>query len=397
MKLFEVSSRKSKNGRRKFKSILHEIYADSCVNETSQMGEIFNDNGITWIREYSERAMSTVKDMSLRVEFADEFNRIEILGHGETGIQDGLPLFENADVVGHFTNAYIEEIIDEYGQRKTVLIGEGYLDEMCYPDFVAKLIEDVANDNAPFGSVEIYKTENNDGIVYKYGYKEKGRIPMEYIYSGYALLGVRPADKTAKLLEINELNKEGNTKMDEKEVKALIEEVVKETMSVTTEINQAKEDADAQVATANASIAEKDSKIAELNSQLETTKSELESVKNEKNELATANESLQSEINSLKETVAEAQKKEKISELNTALSSFSDDEKAYAQTEIDAFNANPIESEINSVVSKIWEGIGKKAKEEAAVVAEQNAANANVEDIFSEVVNSADVEDNDIF
>lgn len=397
MKLFEVSSRKSKNGRRKFKLVIHEIYADSCINETSQMGEIFNDNGITWIRDYVERTMSTVKDMSLRVEFADEFNRVEILGHGETGIQDGLPLFENADVVGHFTNAYIEEITDDDGKTKTVLIGEGYLDEMCYPDFVAKLIEDVANGNAPFGSVEIYKTENNDGIVYKYGYKERGRIPMEYIYSGYALLGVRPADKTAKLLEINELNKEGNTKMDEKEVKALIEEVVKETMSVTTEINQAKEDANAQIATANASVAEKDSTIAELNSQLETTKSELESVKNEKNELATANEALQSEINSLRETVAEAQKKEKVNELNTAISSFSDEEKAYAQAEIDAFNADPIKSEINSVVSKIWEGIGKKAKADAAVVAEQNAAKADVEDIFGEVTNVAETDDGDIF
>ena len=78
---------------------------------------------------------------------------------------------------------------------------------------------------------------------------------------------------------------------------------------------------------------------------------------------------------------------------------FTDEEKAYAQAEIDAFNADPIASEINSVVSKIYEGIGKKAKSEAdAVVSEQNAANASVEDIFAEVsVDAPEAEDTNIF
>lgn len=81
------------------------------------------------------------------------------------------------------------------------------------------------------------------------------------------------------------------------------------------------------------------------------------------------------------------------------IADFSDEEKAYAQAEIDAFNADPIASEINSVVSKIYEGIGKKAKSEAdAVVSEQNAANASVEDIFAEVsVDAPEAEDTNIF
>lgn len=396
MKLFEVSSRKSKNGRRKFKLILHEIYPDSCIDVNNEVGTIYNDNGITWIEEYCQNNLSTVKDMSLRVEFVDEYNRVEILGHGETGIQDGLPLFENADVVGHFTNAYIGEITED-GETKKVAIGEGYLDEMCYPDFVAKLIEDTANDNAPFGSVEIYRSEDNDGIVYKYGYKEQGRIPTEFIYSGYALLGVRPADKTAKLLEINESNKEEKT-MDENQVKALIGDVVKEAMGVTTEINQAKAEADEKVAAANACVAEKENEISELTSELEATKAELENCKNEKNELSAANETLQSEINTLKEAVAAAQKDKKIGELNAAIAEFSADERAYAQAEIDAFNADPIASEINSVVNAILVGIGKEAKKNAAVVAEQNAAKADVEDIFAEVgAKATSEEDSNIF
>ena len=107
----------------------------------------------------------------------------------------------------------------------------------------------------------------------------------------------------------------------------------------------------------------------------------------------------QSENDSLKATVAESEKKEKIGELNAAIASFTDDEKAYAQAEIDAFNADPIASEINSVVAKIWEGIGKKAKTDAEqIAAEQNAAKSNYDDIFSEVGGkTASEEDSNIF
>lgn len=396
MKLFEVSSRKSKNGRRKFKLILHEIYPDSCIDTVNEVGTIYNENGITWIEEYCQNNLSTVKDMSLRVEFADEFNRVEILGHGETGLQDGLPLFENADVVGHFTNAYIDEIVED-GVTKKVAIGEGYLDEMCYPDFVAKLIEDTANDEAPYGSVEIYRSGDNSGIIYKYGYKENGRIPTDYIYSGYALLGIRPADKTARLLEINESNKEEKT-MDENQVKALIGQVVAEMLATSAELNRCKEECAAQVAAASEAVAAKDKQIEELNSQISSIQSELDACKREKNELNTANETMQTEINSLKETIVESQKKEKIGELNAAIADFSDEEKAYAQAEIDAFNADPIISEVNSVVNAILVGVGKKAREAAAVVAEQNAAKADIEDIFAEVgVTPTSEEDSNIF
>jgi hypothetical protein len=396
LKLFEVSSRKSKNGRRKFKLILHEIYPDSCIDTVNEIGTIYNENGITWIEEYCQNNLSTVKDMSLRVEFADEFNRVEILGHGETGLQDGLPLFENADVVGHFTNAYIDEIVED-GVTKKVAIGEGYLDEMCYPDFVAKLIEDTANDEAPYGSVEIYRSGDNSGIVYKYGYKENGRIPTDYIYSGYALLGIRPADKTARLLEINESNKEEKT-MDENQVKALIGQVVAEMLATSAELNKCKEECAAQVAAASEAVAAKDKQIEELNSQISSIQSELDACKREKNELNTANETMQTEINSLKETIVESQKKEKIGELNAAIADFSDEEKAYAQAEIDAFNADPITSEVNSVVNAILVGVGKKAREAAAVVAEQNAAKADIEDIFAEVgVTPTSEEDSNIF
>ena len=384
MKTFELSSRKMKNGRRKFKAILYEIFPDSCIDEIEQVGTQFNENGITWIREYCEQALPSIKGMSLKCEFLDD-ERTELCGHGESGfcVEDGLPLFENAVMIGTFEKGYIEEIEMPNGEKKTVCIGEGTIDGLCYHNFCEKLEEDINNGQAPHGSVEILKTGENEGIVYKYGCKPKGRIPTIFEHSGYVLLGVRPADQTAKILELN--SKEDKNNMDEKQVKALVGEVVEEAMKVTAEMNKCKEECAAQISAATDTIAEKDKQIAELNAKVDSLNSELEACKTEKSELNAANETLQSEVNSLKETVAEAEKKEKIGEMNSAIASFSDEEKAYAQAEIDAFNADPIASEINSVVSKIWEGIGKKAKTEATKAAELNAAKTDVEDIFAEV------------
>jgi hypothetical protein len=398
MKTFELSSRKSKNGRRKFKAILYEIFPDSCIDEVGQVGTQFNENGITWIKEYCQAALPSIQGMSLKCEFLDD-ERTELCGHGETEIcsEDGLPVFENAVVVGTFDKGYIEEIEMPNGEIKTVCVGEGTIDGLCYNNFCKKLDEDIKNGNAPSGSVEILKTGDNDGIVYKYGYKEFGRIPTVFEHSGYALLGVRPADQTAKILELN--SKEDKKNMDEMQVKALVGEVVNTTMNVTAEMNKCKDECAAQVAAATETITDKDNQISELNSQIETIKAELETCKNENAELNAAKETMQSEINELKATIAESEKKEKIGELNSAIASFTDEEKAYAQAEIDAFNADPIASEVNSVVSKIWEGVGKKAKTDAAqVAAEQNAVNTNYEDIFSEVGGkTAAAEDTNIF
>ena len=246
MKTFEVSSRKCKNGRRKFKAILHEIYPDSCVDTENECGTQYNLNGITWLRSYCEAALPTIKDMSLRVEFLDE-ERSEICGHGDTGVDDGLPLFEDATVIGHFTKGYIDTITDADGNEKTVCCGEGYIDEMCYHNYVAKLEEDVANDLMPSGSVEIFKTETNEAIKYLYGYKKTGRIPTEFIYSGFAVIGVQPADNTAQLLELNTKEDNaalGNHTAEMNEYKAscdtLVSEANAKVEAITSEMNELK-------------------------------------------------------------------------------------------------------------------------------------------------------------
>lgn len=396
MKTFELSQKKNKNGRRKFKAILYEIFPDSCIDEENEVGTKFNENGITWIREYCEKALPSIKGMSLRCEFLDE-ERTELCGHGETTIEDGMPIFENAVMIGRFTNGYIDDIVAEDGTTKTVCVGEGEIDALCYNNFVKKLDEDIANGNAPSGSIEILKTNGNSGIVYKYGYKDEGRIPTIFEHSGYALLGIRPADQTAKILELN--SKEDLNKMNETEIKALVTQTVNELSAHTVEINKCKKECEENVAEANELVAaitvEKDEAIANS----EKLQAALDECKNELSEAYTKIDGLHDELKVLQDEIAKAKAKERVNELNAAIAEFSDEEKAYAQAEIDTFNENPVESEINSVVNKIWEGIGKKAKAaEAAVVSEQNAAKKDVEDIFSEVGSTSEVlEDTNIF
>ena len=141
MNTFELSSKKDKNGRRSFKIILYKIFPDSCVDEANQVGTDYNKNGITWIKEYCEKALPSISGMSLRCEFTDE-ERTQLLGHGETGIADGEPVFEDAVVIGTFTKGYIDEIETDEGVI-TACIGEGEIDSQCYHNFVTKLESDI--------------------------------------------------------------------------------------------------------------------------------------------------------------------------------------------------------------------------------------------------------------
>lgn len=396
MKTFELSERKNKNGRRKFKMVLHEIYPDSCINEGEHKGEQYNTNGITWIREYCENAEATIKDMSLRVEFLDD-DKTEICGHGETGQIDGLPLFEDAEVIGHFTNGYVDTVLDDDETEHTVMIGEGYIDEMCYKNFVDKLETDIANGTPPFGSVEIYRAGDNEGIIYKYGYIPKGRIPTEFIYSGFALLGVTPADHQAKIIELNE-RKEDVCEMNESEITALVTKTIEEHDAHINEINKCKEECAAQIAEVNA---EKDAVIAEKN-EIQANAAQIQAALDEaRAELEKKYEeidALHNELNTLHKALGEAKAKERLGEMNAAIAEFTDEEREYAKDEIAAFEADPINAEINSVVDKIWKGIGMKSKAEAAVVSEQNDAHDTPEDIFSgvELLND-EKEDTNIF
>lgn len=396
MKTFELSKKDSKNGRRHFKVILHEIYPDSCVDEKNGVASEYNENGISWIREYCEKALPTLEGKSIRCEFLDE-ERTFLNGHGETETKDGLPIFENAVMIGTFEKGYITDIETDDG-IKTVCIGEGTIDGLCYHNFCEKLEEDIEDGNAPFGSVEILKTGDNPSIIYKYGYKDYGRIPMVFEYSGYALLGVRPADKTAKILELNQSNnvdKEDFT-MGENEIKAIVSQVIGEMNSSAEEINAMKEECEKRIAESQELVKELQAEIERQNENIAELESKVTALNEANTALTTEKETLTGEINELKSNLEDAQKKEKIGELNAAIEGFTDEQKAFAQAEIDAFNENPLTSEINSVVDKIHAEIGKKYMEEAKKASEH--LEDEVEDIFSEInEKKVSEEDVDIF
>ena len=379
MKLFEINNKQDKKtGYKRFKLILAEIYDKSCVID--ETGTEYNDNGITWIDEYVEKVKDTLIGSSVTVEFVDD-SKTDILGHGETGqYKDGVPLLSNATTIGHFDKAYIDEITNENNETKRVFIGEGTLDYMRYSDCIDLLSAKLSNNETIYGSVEIVRTENNLAIVYLYGYKDFGRIPIEFEFSGYALLGcgIQPSDHTASLLELNNKKndiKEESITMDEKTL-GMITDSIKATIS---ECNSKTEEFESKIAELNSALEIKATevnslteKVSELEASLATAKSEVEAISAEKNTLT-------DELNAVK---AEQKK----SELNTALADFTDEQKEYAKTEIEAFNADPIKSELNSIMAKIYEGIGKATiaseTERAKVLAEQNSKKI---DIFADV------------
>lgn len=413
MKPFELCERTSDPGQREFKVILHEIYPDSCV--VNGTGTIFNRNGITWIREFCERALPTMIDKSITAEFLNP-EKTELHGHGDTGIVDGVPVFENAETIGHFTGAYIEDLEKEDGTIGTFAIGVGVIDEFRYMNLCNKLENELLLDFAPHGSVELFRTPENDAIVYQYGYKDEGRIPSEFVYSGYALLGVTPADDTAKLLELNneelpetsaaeldmpaiessdsivtECMEESKT-MDAQEIKQLvsdsIKEYVAETNSAADALNACKKECSEREAALQAELDACKERCDALEAALNACKAD----KEECDALlatAQANEAAAiSQVNELKKAQA-------IAELEEAIKDFAEDEKAYAESEINAYKENPLDGNVETITSKIYAGIGKKAREEMKTHEENSAK--DVVDIFGGVDLGSDNEVVNIF
>lgn len=390
MKLIEINSKQDKKtGYKRFKLILAEVYDKSCI--VDETGTKYNDNGITWIDEYVENVKDTLIGSSVTVEFADE-SKTDILGHGETGqYKDGVPLLSNATTIGHFDKAYIDEVIDDNGETKKVFIGEGTLDYMRYSDCIDLLSEKLSNNETIHGSVEIVRTENNSAIVYLYGYKDIGRIPTEFEFSGYALLGcgIQPSDHTASLLELN------NKKNDIKEESITMDE---KTLGIITDSVKA------CIAECNNKSAEYESKITELNEVVETKVTENTELNDKIEKLTKALADMEAERNTyydqirvIETELAELKVEKRLAEMNSAIAEFTDEQKAFAEAEIKAFEADPIKSEINSITAKIYEEIGKAAvsatkKAEKNKIAEQNSKKV---DIFADIDDVSTSNDDD--
>lgn len=374
-RIYEVSSERHIAGRRKIKLILHEIYPSR---------DIWQTNGISWDETYTAQNIESVANMSLCVEFLTEERRLPY-GHGLTEIRDNMPYLENATVVGHCDKGYITDVeID--GEMKRVLVAEGYIDEMRYPKFVAWLQEKILSDGVK-GSVEIVgRSEYDNRIIYDGGWKENGRVPQIYDYSGYAILGIKPADDTAIVMELNNKSndKQEDTIMDEKTLNQIADVVKASVNQTVTELNTKSEEYEGKISELNSQVAAKDQEIAELNEKLSAAQAD-SAAKDQ------TIEAQNSELNSLKEANAALEREKKLAELNSALSEFSPEEQALAQAEIDAFKADPNSVELNSITSKICVEMVRKNKE--AHTNEQNSA----PDIFGGVNTPEDKGDVDIF
>ena len=335
MRVLELSNKEDKDGRRRVKVILHEIYKDKSQH---------NKNGITWLEEYCKNNLDSVKEISITCEFIND-ERTEILGHGETGIVDGVPILENATMIGVLERGYIDDIVVD-GESKRALIGEGYIDAMRYKNFADVLEEKIKANETIFGSVEIIGLkENGNRIKYLNGYQEIGRIPTEYRYSGFAILGVMPSDETARLIEINKRKENGDMEKLEK-----MFEKFEEKFDKTDEYKQALE--------------QKQKEIDDLNKQIEDLKAQNESLSDKLKET----DKLKEELDKLKSSTLKEQ-------LNAALADFSDKEKEIVKESIEKFSADPINSD-----ESIQDIVDKKKK-----VSEQNSYKCEDTNILGEV------------
>lgn len=390
MPIIEISSKKHKNGKRPFKAILYKLQPPECV--VNDVGTRYNKNGITFLEEYCSLQLDSIKDMSVTCSFIDDDKTMES-DHGDTGEVDDLPVYDNASILGHFNKGYITDAeID--GETARVVMGEGVFDEMRNHAFIKKLETALMNGDSPKGSIEICRSENNDKIIYKNGWREKGRIPTEFIHSGWSIV-LNPSDKTSTLVELNtdqyiEESEENNI-MDEKIISQVVDSVTESVKAAITEVNSKNADYEAKISELNTTIETKVSENNELTDKIEKLEKLLEDLKKEQDTYWAERDVIEKELATIKV-------EKRLAEMNSALSDFTDEQKDYAKAEIEAFTADPMKCEINSIVDKIYIEIGKKKmadeKAESQKMAELNSAE-KADDIFGEVAETNSAKEND--
>lgn len=387
MAILEMAKRASKGGRVPIKIALLKIHDDP--KET-------NENGLHWDKSYVEANLETAKMIPICAEFSDTDKEIP-LGHGLTGVEEndnGIqePQFTDSEVVGAIESASIEKVV--IGDSEiNALVGTGYLYNQRYPKFVKWVRKNFVS-GCVDSSIEIMGYEQNAN---KIEYAESNpsaeyRTPKEFMFSGTAILSVRPADENAIVLEVATKKTEEN-KMELNEVRELLKKAGEEFKS--DELNE--------------KINALEGKVAELNEKCETLEAEKVTLQEEKDalsqkvsELNEKCESLEAEKctwegkeTELNEQIKKHEEKEVLSELNEMLAKFSEVEQAYAKNEIDAFKKNPLEGDVAEINSKICVGIVEAQKKE-----EPKDKEDGIIDIFSEIneeTEDEDAEDINIF
>ncbi|MGZ9868123.1 hypothetical protein ACU3L3_06850 [Priestia endophytica] len=367
--ILEINTRKKKvSGRTYLKWVILEIHENNTQ---------YNRNGITWLEKYIQANIESVKGMPLCVEFLDWANE-EPHGHGMTEVKDGTPLFEDSVVVGTTENGYIDTI-EVNGEQKRVLIGEGYVYNQRYPKFVQWLKSKMFDGDFPETSVEICAVEGESVIKYEDGWKETGRVPAVFDFSGDAILGIDPADPSAVLLELNSKLKEENkvAKTHEEtlvELNEKLEAKGSEVNELKAQVKEVNENLEKKTEELNSTVAE----LKEVNAKVAKKDEEAEKAKKEK-------EDLEAEVNELKAYKKAVEDKKLESELNSKLSTYTDEEKAVAKEKIETFSKAPSTDAIKEIISEINSDIAQKIISERSKQQSSEVNNSQLEDIYSDV------------
>lgn len=164
--------------------------------------------------------------------------------------------------------------------------------------------------------------------------------------------------------------------MDEKiknELMAAMSQAVSEVNSKWEEY-WAKVDAlQAEISQLKADIAQKEADIKQLQADYDKEYAAREAAEAGLTEANAAKEAAEASLSEANAKVSEMENNAAVAELNAALAPFTEEQRAVAQEEIEAFNANPGSVEINSIVGKICTAMVEAARE--GKVAENNAAN----------------------
>jgi len=355
MQIVEMSSAPI-NGRRIAKLILHEIFPDD--------GSRWQKNGISWTRQNTEDNLHTAEGMSITVEFVDSNEKREPFGHGFNGVMpDGKLDFSDAVMVGYAYSPKIEtlEINGKYIEALTV---QASLDEHRYPLFIDWLFSEISQGKTIAGSVEIVGRNKGEEIEYEGGWKEVGRIPSRFSYSGYALLGIESADPSAVLIELNAAeskNLKEDVSMTPKEIQEALANEFKMLADKIAEVNS--KDESAEVENLVKEIADLKADLAKVQAECNTAQTALEAANTEKENLSTK--------------LADAENRELISELNASIAQFTEEQRAVAKDQIAAFMKKPEKSEINTIVANIKVAYADQKLAEAKSMTEQNSHDDN--------------------
>ena len=414
--ILEMSKRATKNGRVAIKIALLKIHDEA--DDT-------NSNGLHWKEEYVKKNMDSAIGMPICAEFADK-EKSAPLGHGLTGEitnSDGLsePVFENSETVGVIDSVAIETVkID--GEDVKVLCGNGYIFSHRYPKLVKWLRQNYALDKVDTSIEIVGLPENDNQITYEEGATQEFRTPVEFQFSGTAILSVMPSDENAIVLEVAQKidvvqkpNKEEKIKMEFEmnEIKSVIADTLAELNNKSAEYEAQISELNAKISELNETVAQKDVELNEKEQQIVEINASVTELKAALDKLNADHETYWAERDLLEHELVKAKVAEKLGEMDAALEVFSDDEKNACESEINAVKES-IEacekkedlesktSEINSLVGKIYEEIGKASKKaEAEAKAEEEAKIAEInskveaEDIFSEITVENDNEDDE--